>query len=102
MASLFDSLMGSPDGPRLPIHGFAAVLREWENGHKSRPEVMATLGLNEPDHGSEMTALKNAYAASVDKPNFISELEAILILAQEEYFGLDVQGTFNARLLLIP
>jgi hypothetical protein len=101
MASLFDLLMGNAQ-PKISSHTFAAALREYEDGHQTKQAFLDAFGLTNGEHGTDLQALKNLYAASINKGNFISELEAVLILAENDSFGLGTEAAFNARVQLIP
>lgn len=104
--ALLDRLSGNqlPTEEKLPVHQFQAAVNLWELGLLSRADVIAGFNIAASEE-ADLDFLKTKYAAALNKPEYMKGLDSVLLLAEQNRFGLEVQVTFVAAvnaLALIP
>ncbi len=92
--ALLDRLSGKEE-PKLPVHQFQAALRLWQLGEVTRSQVISEFDVTAGEE-SDLDFLKSKSQAATDKSQFGNIIDAMLMLAEGENFGLDDEATFVA------
>lgn len=95
---LYNRLVGSTDPDlRIGIHGFVGGLKEWQDGAKTRADIISAWSLSTADE-SDLDWLKGKYNSAPDKLEFFTVLERILILGSEGKLGYNTKSNFVSRI----